>query len=677
MSSETILYIILAGILALLLALFQYFRKGKNMSKWYMFFSFLRFIIIFSILLLIINPSFEQLTLHVEKPNLVVAVDNSTSVKYLKQDGAVKNFIETIQNHAGLQEKFNLDVYTFGDKLNALDSLSFSESQTNIYHAFKQLSQVYKQSTAPTILISDGNQTYGNDYQFVHDLYKQPIYPVILGHTVRYTDLKIQQLNVNRYVYLKNKFPVETIVVYNGSETVNSKFEISNQHGVVFSKPVTFSKEDNSKVIHFTLPATAVGVSKYKAQIIPLSHEKNRVNNIKNFAVEVVDQKTNIAIISDFLHPDLGALKKSIESNEQRFVSILKPDNIIDKINDFQLFIVYQPNHRFKLLLNKLKTSNGNYFTVIGAKTNLNFINNTSEVYDHDITNQREDYQAVLNSNYHPFIIDDIGFESFPPLQSHYGSIKFKQPVDVLLNKSVHKVSTDDPLLVTFETQGRREAVLLGENIWKWRAHSYLENQSFQEFDDFLGKLVQYLASNKQKSRLNLDYNSFYEGNNHVVIKADFFDKNYVFDARETLHITVTNKVSELSKTFPLVLKNNHFEVDLSGLEAAEYQFTVKATNEKISKSGSFEILEYNVEQQFLNANVSKMKQLATNSSGTPYFMGNSEGIINEILADNRYQAIQKSTKNTIPLVDWKYLLAIIASSLGLEWFLRKYNGLI
>ena len=86
----------------------------------------------------------------------------------------------------------------------------------------------------------------------------------------------------------------------------------------------------------------------YKATIVPIDNEKNTVNNSKFFAVEVIDQKTNVAIVSDFPHPDLGALKKSIESNEQRSATILKPKDYLSQKNDFQLVILYQPNIKFK-----------------------------------------------------------------------------------------------------------------------------------------------------------------------------------------------------------------------------------------------------------------------------------------------------------------------------------------
>ena len=677
MQTETLLYIILAGIIALLLAGFQYKFNKKSMTKLSMLFLFLRFITIFSVLLLLINPKFEQITLSTMKPNLVIAVDNSSSIKYLKQNVNAKDLVEKLTTDKRLTDKFHIETYTFGEKLSPSNGIEFDEKQTNIDNAFNQLSQIYKQSISPTILITDGNQTYGNSYEFAYNNYKQPIYPVILGDTVRYTDLKIQQLNVNKYAYLKNQFPVETILVYNGDTAINSKFIVTSGNSVVYSEIVNFTKQNNSKVINFKLPANTVGVHAYKALLEPLENEKNTTNNFKNFAIEVIDQKTKIALVSDFIHPDLGALKKSIESNEQRSVSFLNSNNILNQINDFQLVILYQPNNRFNKLYEVLNSENKNRFTIIGTKTDLNFLNRINKTFTHEITHQTETYQAELNKNYAPFIIENINFESFPPLNTHYGAVSFSLPFETILNKTIRGISTKAPLLATFETNGRREAVLFGENIWEWRAQSYLNSKSFNSFDDFIGKLIQYTASNKQRSRLNVAYESFYNGNTNVIIKAEFFDKNYVFDTRETLHITVKNLATNETKTFPLILNNTNYQVDLSSLPASDYEFTIKASKENISKSGSFKILEYNVEQQFLNADVTKLQQLATNSQGRSFFVNTAENLAETLLNDKRFVSIQKSNKNSLPLLDWKYLLIIIALSLSLEWFLRKYNGLI
>ncbi len=675
MSSITLIYIFLAGLFALALALFQYYKNKKSMSVLNMLFSFLRFISLFSILLLLINPKFQQVKLSVERPNLVVAVDNSNSMEHLGQSKKIKDLVERLSNNSDLKEKFNLQFYSFGGQLKPLDLLTFDETQTNINASFNQLSQVYKQSIAPTIIITDGNQTFGSDYAY--SPYKQPIYPVICGDTINYVDLKIEQLNVNKYAYLKNKFPVESILTYNGDVAITTKFVVTNGSAVVYSETINFSKNSNSKTLHFSLPANSVGVHVYKATLEPLKSEINTINNSKNFAVEVIDQKTKIALVTDVMHPDVGAFKKSIESNEQRFVTIINSNEALTQINDFQLFIIYQPNYKFNKLYEALNAENKNRFVVVGTKTDLNFINKINLGYSHEITNQLESYQASLNRNYTSFLIDAIDFESFPPLNAHYGLATFSVPFETILTKTVNGISKNSPLLATFETNGRREAVLFGENIWQWRAQSYLNSKSFQEFDEFIGKLVQYLGTNKLKSRLNVDYQSFYYGNTNVIISAEFFDKNYIFDGRESLKITVKDTKSTFVKTFPFTLNSSNYQVDLSSLPPAEYNFTVNASNENIAVSGQFKLLEYNVEQQFLNANVLKLQQLATKNSGKSYFVDNTENLVNDLLTDVRFASIQKSHKNSLPLIDWKYLLIIIAVSLSLEWFLRKYNGLI
>lgn len=677
MSSTTLIFIILAGITALFLALFQYWSKPKRRShlQWYLI--FLRFITIFSILLLVINPKLKQLEVFTEKPKLILAFDNSSSVKHLKQDGNALKVLDNLGTNTDLNDKFNLEVYEFGYHLNPLDSLVFNQKHTNISNAISQLSQIYKESIAPTVLISDGNQTYGSDYEFSAQAYNQSIYPIILGDTINYTDLRIQQLNVNKYAFLKNSFPIEVFLVYNGDETVNSQFIVTNGGQTVFRQDITFSRSSNSKIINFSIPANSVGVSAYKATLVPLDSEKNKVNNVKNFAVEVIDQKMKVAIVSDILHPDLGMLKKSIESNEQREVVFFKPSESPNQLDDFQLIILYQPNDKFNLLYNLLEKENKNRWTIVGTKTDLEFLTESNAIFKHQITHQLEDYQADLNLNYAPFIIDGMDFGALPPLKSNYGEVTFATPFETILFKNINGIPTKNPLLVTLETNGRRESILLGENIWQWRAQSYLQEKSFNAFDDFIGKLVQYLASNKQKNRLNVEYESFYGGAGNIIVKAQFFDNNFEFDAREMLTISVKGKFSNEEKSFPFILKNNNYQVDLSNLPPSEYTFRVFAKNENISQSGNFQILEYDVEQQFLNADVTKLQRLANNTGGKSYFATNAGDIISDLLNDNRYVAIQKSHLNTIPLVDWKYLLFIIALSLAAEWFLRKYNGLI
>ena len=676
MANSTIIYIILSGIIALLLALFQYVYQSKQ-TKTNIVLAGLRFVTIFSILLLLVNPKLESETFYNEKPNLVIAIDDSNSIQFLNQSENVQQIIQSLKTNTKLNEKFNIDFYKFSDALTRNDSLEFNTKHTNISKALKDLDAIYRTTVAPTVLITDGNQTFGNDYQYMAKRYKQPIYPIVLGDTTQHADLKIAQLNVNKYAFYKNKFPIEVILVYNGEEPIVSEFKISAGNATLYSEKITFSKTNNSKFIQTTLTANQIGVFTYQAAIQPVANEKNTANNKKNFAIEVIDEKTNIAIISNLLHPDLGALKKSIETNEQRTVSILKPNDFLSKADEFQLAILYQPNVQFKAVFDKLNTANLNRFVISGTQTNWQFLNSVSANYQHDKVFQTENYLPVLNTNYSEFIMPDVAFKSYPPLRGSFGNINMKVPFQTLLYKQIGSIATNKSLLVSFESQTRREAILLGENIWKWRAQSYLNHSDFKNFDDFIGKIVQYLASKKRRERLSLSYESFYDGNTSVILQAQYFNKNYEFDNRETLMMTVVNEESKESKTIPLVLKNNNYEVDLSSLPASEYKFTVTANPSNISKSGTFTILDYNIEQQFTNADITKLQQVGNSTGGGIFFQDQLATLNQNLLTDNRYATIERSTKKTVSLIDWKYLLGLVILALSAEWFYRKYKGLI
>ena len=119
---------------------------------------------------------------------------------------------------------------------------------------------------------------------------------------------------------------------------------------------VNFTKTNNSRILKTFIKATKEGPNLFKSKIQSLKNEKNTTNNSKNFSVEVNNKQSKILIVSSFYHPDLGALKKAIESDKQRKVKIKIIDNEKLKITDYQTVILYQPNEKFNILLNQLNS---------------------------------------------------------------------------------------------------------------------------------------------------------------------------------------------------------------------------------------------------------------------------------------------------------------------------------
>ena len=677
MNLESILYIVIAAIISLIVTVFIYGYKTKYSTKLSWIFGLLRFTTLFSILVLLINPTFESKTYSIEKPKLPVLVDNSFSIASLDQTQKAISVVETLQQNKALNDKFDVSYFEFGTNFQSLDTLSFDQKNTNISSALSSVQDLFDSQIAPTIIVTDGNQTLGADYQYGTSKLRHPVYPVILGDSIKYQDLKIQSLTSNRYSFLKNKFPVEAVLVYNGTGSVSSEFVVTRNDRVVYRTPFLFSQSNNTHIVSFSLPAQRVGLQDYTATIKPLLVEKNKVNNTKRFAVDVIDQTTNVLIVSSILHPDLGMLKKAITTNQQRSVTFIKPQDATNVLNEYQLVILYQPNSEFAPVYKELKKLKKNTFVFTGLQTDWSFVNSVQEYYQKEVVNQNEQVTAGLNLNYGVFGISPIGFSDFPPLQTKFGSLYINTSHQTILEQYVDGIASESPMLATIEVDDTRHAIWDGQDLWKWRSQSYRDTQSFEDFDTFIGKMIQYLGSNKRRSRLEVSSSSFYYNNNPIKISAQYFDKSFVFDPRANLTITVVDTTTKKSTVYPLLLKNNFYEVGLNSLQAGGYSYTISVKDQQMTRSGNFTILEFNIEQQFLNANSKSLERLAVKTGGAIFYPSQIDVLINQLITNQSYVSTEKSQQKAVPLIFIKWLLALIAFCLSIEWFIRKFNGLI
>lgn len=675
MTTNTILLILLSVLIAGGLSFFQYFFRAKNKSKTNLLLAFLRFFSIFGILLLLINPKITSNTFEIVKTPLSIVVDNSSSISELKANETSLEIYKKLVSNKDLQEKFEIQSYQFSNEFELSDKFNFKGNQTNIDEVAKNLKSINKNATFPTVILSDGNQTSGNDYVYSFNP-NNKVYPIILGDTTTFLDLKINQLNVNKYAFHKNKFPVEVFLQYSGNKSVTADFSISQGNSVLSKQSISFSPSKKSQILNLLLPANNIGVQVFKASISSKEQEKNTYNNIKNFAVEVIDQKSEVAIVSAINHPDLGALKRSIETNLQRKVTIVNP-NKISSLQDYNILILYQPTSEFKSVFEANKNANLNTWIITGTNTDFNFLNQMQNSLQFKMSNQKEDYLADFSTQFNLFAIDNIGFENLPPLQNSFGTVTVKENVDVLLSSRIRNVNTGSPLLAYAENQGKRTAFLLGENIWKWRLQSHIDNQSFDKFDLFVDKTIQFLASNNAKKSLVVNHESFYNSGEAIEINAQYFNKNYEFDENAKLTISLTNKATKQTKNYDLLKSTNSYKVNLDGLSAGIYSFKVVESKSKATYTSSFEVLDFDIEKQFVNPDLNKLTQLASQTQGKVFHPNQVDDLVKSLLENDDYKSVQKAITKKTPLIDWIWLLILITISLASEWFIRKYHGLL
>ncbi|HBO30418.1 MAG TPA: hypothetical protein DD462_11530, partial [Leeuwenhoekiella sp.] len=492
-----------------------------------------------------------------------------------------------------------------------------------------------------------------------------------------YEDLRIDQVNVNRYAYIDNQFPVEITASYSGKKEVSAKLSITHSGTIVHTETLNLSSQNSSFRNNFYLNANQIGTQRYTVRLDASLDETNLENNTKQFAIEVIDQRSEVLIIYGVLHPDLGTLKKSIESNQLRSVNLKAINDVkVAELNEADLVLLFEPNARFATVYEELNKLNKNRFTIIGLQSNLSFLNQSQEAFTLPLSRQSEAVQAIKNESFSAFQTSEINFANYPPLEAIFGEITVAGSSDVLFYQRITGVTTGNPLLGLTELSGRREVFLFGTGIFQWRSQSFLDTGSFETFDTFIDQLVQYAASNQKRQRLELDYDRFYYGGNAIVLNAQYFDKNYVFDPGAQLQVKIFSE-NEVHYESPLVYNGTNYSAQLADLEPGTYSFEITVADENLKAEGSFTVIPYTIEHQIKNADWITMATVAEETNGSIAPMDRYSELINSLLKNQEFTPVQRAIEKNVPLIAFSWLLFLIIASLAAEWFIRKYNGLI
>ena len=670
MNAFALLMSLIAVLATVIIVYFQYYYRQK-ITRDSVLLSFFRFVSILCILLILIKPKFESSSTVIVKPKLFVLSDNSSSIAHNKVEDQLRILVGNIQDDEDLHKRFDLSSFRFGNNLSADTVMDFNDEQTNIYKAVNDVNSLIGTDNAAMLLLTDGIQTYGNNYAFMAS--KTPVFPLVFGDTLMRPDIEITRVNVNAYTNLDNNFPVEVFVNSNMNRDLNTKLIVQKNNETVYSAPVSFSSDKASERLSFFLPADSIGMHLYKTILIPFEGELNTRNNSKRFGVEVLDEQAVVAIVYSVLHPDVGMIKRSIESNRQRKVKLIYIDDIKEADMDHALYIIYQPNSTFSDFLNSLKSVEQNLFIITGSETDWDFLNKIDLGFAIDDMAIIENLFPVFQNDFNSFYVEDINFNSYPPLSGSLANVSFNTDHQFLLTRRISDIKTGEPLLATFSNGETKNIVLLGEDIWKWRSHSLGIHGSFEKFDQFFNSLIQFLQLADRKSEMDLFYEPVYQSKESIKIRVKKYDSNLGIELNSKLVL----KLNEGVKEIPLYINGDSYEVQLENLTEGNYIFEVKDLDSGKKKAGSFSVVPFSIEEENLSPNIADLSNLAQNSNGRLFYQDQFEELKGVLLENKGFRATEKRQTKLISLIDWKWLLGLIVLSLSLEWLLRKYRGLI
>jgi hypothetical protein len=642
-----------------------------------------RFLAVTIISFLLLSPLLKITNRSVEKPVIVVAQDNSESIACGKDSsfykGQYKQNLQKLIDELG--DKYEVRSYTFADnikELTSVDSLKFNEKQTDISSFFSEIETRYSNRNVGAVIVAtDGLYNKGANPLYSSDKIKTPIYTIALGDTTIKKDVILAKVDHNRLAYLGNEFPMEIVVNAKQLKGKTSTLTITKDGAKLFSQPINFNSDAYTTTIPVLLQAKEVGLQRYKIQLSTLPEESNSTNNVRDVFIDVLDARQKILILSDAPHPDVAAIKASIESNQNYEVESYTIDNFDKPLKKYNLVILHSlPNAKNPItkILSELNTSNIPIWSFSGANallnSNLSVISKSSKV---------NEVEPVLEDNFLLFTISDEfrkAVKNFPAISCAFGAYQEDNNSNVLFYQRIGIVDTKTPLMF-FNTIGENKiAIFTGEGIWRWRLQDFATHNNYNLFDEFISKTVQYLSVKEDKSFFKiLGKNNFLE-NESIEMNAEVYNESYELINEPEVTIVFTNSNNKkFNYTFSKTSNAYHLNAGMMPVGEYKYDSQVKVGNKIYKQHGSFSVSPLQVELTTTIADHQLLYNLAKKHDGEMVYPNDLEKLVTQLKNRNDIKSISYTEKKLMDVINLKWIFFLVLLLLSFEWFMRKRNG--
>ena len=641
----------------------------------------LRFVTIFIVSILLLGIILEYFVSKTEKPLIFIAHDNSESILQTKDSAFIKNQYKTDLNllKENLKEKYDVVTYSFSNTIQDGLNNSYTGKLTDISKVVNQIySQYSNRNIGAIILSTDGIYNSGENpiYSASRKAYV-PIYTIGLGDTNEVKDCKIDEIFNNDIAFLGNQFPVEVTVSQKDFANSTLTVSIYLKNKLVKKQTIEFTKSKEQHKLSFTLNASKIGFNKYTVKIQKLNGEFTYTNNTSNFYIDVIDGRQKIALAYSGIHPDLSAIAYVIENNKNYEVDLVEYKDLTN-IQDYDLIICHNYTNSNTKLNTLLKSGKKPALFIVGSSTNLLDLSNLNIGLKANGT-KNEDINFSMNGNFNTIIypskISSL-LNNAPPLKAPFGSFKFSKSIDILAYQKIGNITLDNPLIYFNEKNNTKYGVIMGEGIWRWRLFDQSKNNTTENFELFISKIISYLAIKENKTPFKTHLNNEYYESENIIALSEFYNSSYDLVNTSEVKLVLTDEDNK-SFDFHFFKTSNAYKLELGKLNQGIYNWTSTTTfnGKKYSNSGTFLVKEVKTEWINNTANHRLLKSLSQNTNGKFYLPTNLNQLEQDIINREDIVTVSYQEKSYKDLIDYKWILLLIVILFSTEWFIRKFNG--
>ena len=675
-------------------ALTLYFRDKESFKdkspylKWGL--GLLRFLSVSLLATLLLAPLLKSFQTDVKNPIILIGQDNSQSIVSSMDESEIETYKNDFNSLiTQLEEKYEVKTYSFGDDIKSNRTFNFDEKVSNLSDFIDYGYDTYgDQNLGAVIFASDGVFNEGKNPIYSKVGLKAPVFTVALGDTTQKRDLLIKHVYHNKIAYLGDKFSIQVDVLgknCNGSRPTITVSRVDGKNTTkLFSKTIRINEDQYFHSEEVILNADRAGVQRYRVYISNIKDEISSRNNVKDIFIDVLDARQKVLILANTPHPDLSALKQSINTNKNYEVEVQYASKFQKNIANYDFVIFHQlpsQQNNIDAILSQLNRRNIPRWFIVGNQTNLNKFNqNQSVLTISGNSKNTNEVQTSIDSEFNLFKIDEQlknNLGSFAPIIAPFGEFNASGEAMVLLKQKIGKVNTNYPLLAFSQKDNQKTAVLAAEGIWKWRLFDYLQHENTEIIDELILKSMQYLSvkEDKRKFRVSTAKN-IYNENETILFDAELYNNSYeLINEPDAFMVIKDSEGKEYNFTFNKTA--NYYTLDAGLFPEGNYTYSAYTNynSDRLNSSGKFSIQPIQLELYETTANHGLLRNLSERFGGSTIAASNLSSLGNLIVNNENMKPVMFQTTKTRSVINIKWIFFLLLGLLVLEWFLRRFNG--
>ncbi len=739
--STAFIYPLLLILLAIIFTLFIYRDTTPRVANWLRrSLAALRTFALALALLLLFEPVFSLGFQRSQKPIVAVLVDRSASMNLadstIKRAEVVRSAFSLPWLKA-LQNRAEIAAFSFSDSLrrmnvDTLPQMRFNGDGSDLGGALLATKKLLAgQNLSGAIMFTDGAQNMGENPARVAEQFGVPIITVGIGSARGARDVLLSDVVTNEIAYAETQLPVEVNISslgYAGRRARLRVFEeaASAEAKVLHEQVVTLPSDNTQFTSRFNMTPSKVGLNRYLAQIDTLAGEQTHENNRRAFYVRVLKNKLKLWILAGAPSPDFNFLKRALaaDPNFQLQEFVQRPDgnfyqnvsaaSLVTALNragadDLDGVIMIDFPRRdsdrrlLEALLQQLTKKQIPLFFLNGPGVDLASLWQFRSILPLAttplVTGERlVSVQPDLAGLSHPLTRfaetpeeNRRLWSELPPVFCNLFNLQPLSGSQVLASVDNQPAGRPGPgrsgatpggmpVMLAQKSAQRKTVAIFAYGIWRWHLLMQGIGKTPQAYETLIHNAVRWMVTAEDAKLVRITSNKeIYRGGESIELSAQIYYEDYRprEGAQVRVQLSSVGKPEQFSQDVILQdIGDGLYRATLQVLGGGDYQFrgVAEQSGQKIGEDGGrFSVEPFSLE--FLNTRLNEpmLRQMAQATGGAYGPADSLENFIARLsLAPmSRYETSDLSLWGRTPIL---FVLLLV---LGMEWFVRKRQGML